>query len=244
MSDDPQSKHPSPFALSPSAYPPPPSSKPPAVVVPSPARAMLVPELPFSSEPSGGIAPPLLAPPVLPFEAPSPTPPRKRRVLVLAGVAASAMALLALATWVVLPKLRSARPAASTAVAAPAASPSTTASVGGPPSTASAAIPSSSVVASTSASPPPPTKTFDRQAARAALDALAPKLKDCKIASGKSGRIKVAFASDGTVLSAKPLAPFAGTPRGACVAGHLKQATVPPFSGSAPAYLYSFVIPR
>ena len=85
---------------------------------------------------------------------------------------------------------------------------------------------------------------FDRQAARTALDALAPTLSDCKIPKGRSGRIKVAFAPDGTVLSAKPLPPFAGTPRGACVAKHLRQATVPPFSGAAPAYLHTFVIPR
>jgi hypothetical protein len=91
---------------------------------------------------------------------------------------------------------------------------------------------------------PPSTRPFDPVAARAALDALAPTLIDCKIPSGRSGRIRVAFASDGTVSSAETLPPFKGTPRGECVAGHLAQAHVKPFEGSAPAYIYGFVIPR
>jgi hypothetical protein len=81
-------------------------------------------------------------------------------------------------------------------------------------------------------------------AARVALDALAPTLVDCKIASGRKGHIKIAFAPDGTVSSAETLPPFAGTPRGACVEKHLKKAHVKPFEGSAPAYIYSFVVPR
>ena len=81
-------------------------------------------------------------------------------------------------------------------------------------------------------------------AARAALDALAPTLIDCKIPSGRTGTIKVAFAPDGSVSWAKTLPPFADKARGECVVGHLKEARVPPFAGDAPAYVYSFVIPR
>jgi len=243
MSEDPKGKPPSPFALAPSAYPPPASSRPPPVVVPSAGRASSVPAPPFSSEPSADPAIPLLAPPVLPFEQPSPTSPRRRlATIVLAGGVGLAVVLLALGTWALLPRLRSARPTGSAVVAAPAATPSTTGSADGPASAASAAPPAS--VAAVAASQPVPMKPFDRHAARTALDALAPTLTDCKIPRGKSGRIKIAFASDGTVLSAKPLPPLAGTSRGACVAGHLKQAKVPPFSGSAPPYVYSFVVPR
>jgi hypothetical protein len=106
------------------------------------------------------------------------------------------------------------------------------------------AEPPASVTADPPSSLPGPTKPFDRVAARAAIDALAPTLIDCKIPGGWSGNIKVAFAADGTVSSAETLAPFAGTGRGACVAAHLKQAHVRPFEGSAPVYVYKFVAPR
>ncbi len=245
MSEDPRVKHLSPFGLAPSAYPPPAPSKPAPVVVPSAGRTSSVPAPPLSSELSVDPAIPLLAPPVLlPFEAPLPTSSRRRpATTVLVASAVLAVVLLGLATWVLLPRLRAARPTGSAVVVAPAASPSTTPSAEAPASTASAAPPAS-VAADAPPQPPPSTKPFDRQAARAALDALAPTLTGCKIPRGKSGRIKLAFGSDGTVLSAKPLPPLAGTPRGVCVAGHLKQAKVPPFSGSAPPYVYSFVVPR
>jgi hypothetical protein len=173
-------------------------------------------------------------------------------------VAATALAVVfaGLAGWRLLPKLRSAHPAAVAAPIAPTSpaaiteAPSTTASVAGPdiasaapPPTAiaSAALPS----AAPQVSPPPqPTKPFDARGARAALDALSPTLIDCKIPSGRKGRIRVAFSKDGTVSSAKVLAPFAGTPGGACVAAHLGEAKVAPFVGSAPAYNYGFTIPR
>jgi hypothetical protein len=91
---------------------------------------------------------------------------------------------------------------------------------------------------------PTPSAPFDPSAARAALDALAPTLVDCKTSSRRSGHVKVAFAPDGSVSSAKMLWPFAGTHQGACVAGHLKEARVAPFKGSAPAFAYTFAIPR
>ena len=105
------------------------------------------------------------------------------------------------------------------------------------------AEPAASIVASSSA-PPLATKPFNPIAARAALDALAPTLIDCQIASGRSGHIRVAFAPDGSVSSAKTLAPYADSPRGECVATHLSKARVQPFTGEAPAYIYGFVIPR
>jgi hypothetical protein len=77
-----------------------------------------------------------------------------------------------------------------------------------------------------------------------ALDALSPTLIDCKIPIGRSGKIKVAFAPDGSVSSAKTLPPFAGTAQGTCVEGHLSEAKVPAFTGSGPAYNYGFTIPR
>ena len=123
----------------------------------------------------------------------------------------------------------------------PLPGPSTIASTVGPVVTS--ANPSASVTPDTSPLHKP-TKPFDRVAARVALDALAPTLIDCKIPSGQSGHIRVAFAPDGTVASAETLGPFAGTRRGACVAAHLKEARVRPFEGASPAYVYSFVIPR
>jgi hypothetical protein len=149
--------------------------------------------------------------------------------------------LAAVGAWTLRARLRSGHPAVrADTVAAPSAA-SANPSAASP--VASSANPPAS--AAPDAAPPlPPTMPFDGLAARAALEALAPALIGCKIPSGRSGRIKVTFASDGTVSSAKPLAPFAGTPRGVCVAAHLKEAHVAPFAGSAPAIVYSFVIPR
>jgi hypothetical protein len=85
---------------------------------------------------------------------------------------------------------------------------------------------------------------FNKAVARAALDAIAPTLTDCKIPRRRSGQVKVAFSSDGAVSSAKALGSFAASRQGACVANHLREARIAPFKGSAPAFVYTFVIPR
>lgn len=150
------------------------------------------------------------------------------------------MLLSVLGVWTLRARLRSGNPAVhADFVAAPVPSAA--------PSAAGSVVPSASPPASAAPDPPPPVTPampFDRLAARAALDALAPTLIDCKIPRGRSGQIKVAFASDGAVSSAKPLGPLVGTHRGACVTAHLEEAHVAPFAGSAPAFVYSFVIPR
>jgi hypothetical protein len=102
------------------------------------------------------------------------------------------------------------------------------------------AAPKASVAASASG----PTRPFDPAAAHASLDALTAKLVDCKIPKGGSGRIKLLFQPDGRISSTDVLAPFVGTPEGACVASHLKKAHVPPFVGRATPYVYTFVVPH
>jgi hypothetical protein len=108
-----------------------------------------------------------------------------------------------------------------------------------PSTTGSLIVP---VVASVNASAP--TGPFDAAGARSALNALASTLTNCKIPKGRSGRIKLTFTPDGRISSAKALAPYAGTPQGACVVAHLKDARVAPFTGRAPPYIYTFVVPR
>ncbi len=163
----------------------------------------------------------------------------------LLGGASAVLLMAALAAWLLRPRLHAAEPAlGANPVVAPFA-PSTTASTTATPEEPIVAPADPPPSAAPHAAPPPqPTKPFDPRAARAALDALSPMLIDCKIASGRSGRIRVAFARDGSVSSAETLPPFAGTPKGTCVAAHLGEAKVLPFSGSAPAYTYGFMIPR
>jgi hypothetical protein len=89
-----------------------------------------------------------------------------------------------------------------------------------------------------------PARPFDPAAARAALDALTPKLVDCKIAKEHSGRIKLTFSPNGSVSSAEVLAPFTGKPEGACIVSHLKKAHVHPFDGRPFPFVYTFVVPH
>jgi hypothetical protein len=167
-------------------------------------------------------------------------------VLLVAGVAAWIVRTKHAVQPAVDPHPVATQPAASASpIAVPAvapSAPSTAASAEVPPVVASAKPAPS---AAPSASPTPkPTKPFDARAARAAIDALSPTLIDCKIPIGRSGKIKVAFAPDGSVSSATTLPPFAGTAAGACVEGHIREAKVVPFKGSGPAYNYGFIIPR
>jgi hypothetical protein len=129
-------------------------------------------------------------------------------------------------------------PSASTVVAADASMPPATAQPAATTSSAPEPEPEKEPRA-----PPPPWQRFKPRVAREALNALAPTLTDCKIASGRSGKVEVVFEPDGHVSSAKPLEVYVGTFGGKCVAKHLKKATVPPFAGKATAYTYVFVIP-
>jgi hypothetical protein len=110
--------------------------------------------------------------------------------------------------------------------AKPPSSPSQTASVG--------AAPAASIV-------PSPPRRFDSGTARAALDAqVAATLANCKIPRGRTGRLRLTFLPNGTVSSATPLSPYAGTREGACVAAHFKKVHIPPFAGQAADYVYTF----
>jgi hypothetical protein len=258
MSEDPRDKPPSPFALTPSAYPPPVSTRHAPVVVP-PASTRRPAELSPSPVAAVVADAPADAKPAAPTPAPATHRPRLARVPLLLAAAAGVTLIAALGVWALVARSRSASPAGSIAsVAAAPAVESTTATASAHPlaSAAPAAAPvpsttasiastaSAASAASAAASLPAPTKPFDRLAARAALDALTPTLIDCKIASGTTGHIRVAFAPDGNVSSAVTLAPYANTRRGECVATHLKTAHVAPFDGTAPALVYSFFIPR
>ncbi len=94
--------------------------------------------------------------------------------------------------------------------------------------------------------PPPPTasdKPFDRGAAAAALGGV--NVGGCAKGDGPtgSGHISVTFGGDGSVISAvvdQP--PFAGTPRGGCVAAKFRAVHIPAFSGGNVKVGKSFTI--
>jgi hypothetical protein len=111
-------------------------------------------------------------------------------------------------------------------------------------------VPTATAVVSASIDPPDASAAddeaggkFDRDAARAAIDAVAPKLGDCKLPKGKSVRVKVTFAPQGTVSSANVLAPWAAR-SAPCVAGHVKEATIRPFQGAANTAVYILAVPK
>jgi len=75
---------------------------------------------------------------------------------------------------------------------------------------------------------------FDQNAANKALAAAAFETAKCKEAGGPTGlaTVMVTFDPSGKVASATVSdAPFAGTSSGACIAGAMKRASVPPFTG-------------
>jgi hypothetical protein len=175
-------------------------------------------------------------------------PQRAKRRVFLASIAVGTLGILTLAGWAVHGcTQRNGDPAAAATKAdepSPVPSASTSAvssSASISPSAVPARVAPPSVAHVAGATRP---KSFDSGAASAALDAMATKLADCKIPKGRTGRIRVVFSSTGAVSSATPLSPYAGTPEGACVAGHLKKAHVAPFSGPAAPYVYTFVIRR
>jgi len=97
-------------------------------------------------------------------------------------------------------------------------------------------------------STPPPAaaasdRPFDRGAAAAALGGV--NVGSCAKGDGPtgSGHISVTFGGDGSVISAvvdQP--PFAGTPRGGCVAGKFRAVHIPAFSGGNVKVGKSFTI--
>jgi hypothetical protein len=89
---------------------------------------------------------------------------------------------------------------------------------------------------------PAPMGSFDRAAAQAAIDVVSAQLAECKLPKRPAARAHLTFAPDGSVSSAKALAPYGGTRPGACVSAHLKQVRVAPFRGPAVPYVYTFSV--
>src|SRR5579863_8132189 len=124
MSEDPQGKPPSPFALTPSAKPPPVSGRPAPVVVPPASRS---PSVATAGSPAPTVA---VVTPTTPSDenAIDPTPVTSRRgrspIAVLTGGAAVVL-LAAVGAWTLRARLRSGHPAvrADTVAAPSAASP-------------------------------------------------------------------------------------------------------------------------
>jgi len=102
--------------------------------------------------------------------------------------------------------------------------------------TASASSPPSSSPSATASAAQG--KPFDRAVAKVALDALTPRVLACKPPKG-SLKVKVTFAADGTVASATPAPPLAGTASATCVATAMKKAHVAPFSGPPIVFVQS-----
>ncbi|HEY8077131.1 MAG TPA: hypothetical protein VIF62_23555 [Labilithrix sp.] len=146
--------------------------------------------------------------------------PRATRPIVFAAV--GAILAIAIAFGVTVLVLRSPAPA-------PRAATFTDDNV---PSAAPSAAPSASVVA-------PAPKPFNRDAARASLDALAPKVSECKTPRGKAVRAKITFAPTGEATSVTMLAPATGK-GAACVASRLRDATVDAFDGAPTSYVHTF----
>lgn len=90
----------------------------------------------------------------------------------------------------------------------------------------------------------PPPKPFDSAAAKAALEAIAPKLATCKLSKAKACKVKVTFAPDGTVKSASAVAPCSNTSGpGKCVVAGVKKTTIAPFTGNAGTVTVSYPPP-
>jgi serine/threonine protein kinase len=125
--------------------------------------------------------------------------------------------------------------------AGPSVAPSTT---GRPFTNAAPSIPPTAPTATPPAESSP--KTFDRAAAKSALDLVNGILVSCRKKDGVTGpgQATVAFSRDGTVASVvitKP--PYGSTAEATCVAGRLKLARVAPFEGPPGIVDYTFSIP-
>jgi len=85
------------------------------------------------------------------------------------------------------------------------------------------------------AAPPfPGPATFDKEAANAAILAMADRAGACKKAGDAGGmaRLSIVFAASGKVTTARVLGPpFAATPAGSCMAKLFREITVPAFEG-------------
>jgi serine/threonine protein kinase len=86
------------------------------------------------------------------------------------------------------------------------------------------------------------TPPFDAKLADGVLAAVDARIANCRSAVGPSGRgaAHITFAPDGTVNNVTLDPPFAGTSRGACLAGLFRTARVPPFSGAPDPLTHAF----
>jgi hypothetical protein len=82
-------------------------------------------------------------------------------------------------------------------------------------------------------------KPFNQDRARAALDALAPSLAECKLPRSKPVRVKVTFAPTGSVAAASVLPPTTGKPA-ACLSARVKAASLAAFDGTTTSYVHTF----
>lgn len=93
----------------------------------------------------------------------------------------------------------------------------------------------------------PPGSTFNRQAAKTALDAAASRARNCRPQGGPSGpgRVQVRYEPDGKVGDVSLLTPaFNNTTTGACVEMVFRRASIPAFTGSPAVVMNkSFEIP-
>lgn len=171
-------------------------------------------------------------------------PTTSRFWLTLVGAAALVgFIVFVFALWRVFGRPSAAPRAAAFSFESPSSTPSTAASLlsgGAASSAASVVVPVETAPAAAPASPAP--QPFDREAARATLEALAPKLADCKLPKGRPVRVRVALSPDGSVASVTALAPVVGR-QAACIVGHVKEARVEPFQGPAVPAVYT-IVPR
>jgi hypothetical protein len=160
-----------------------------------------------------------------------------RTILFIGGV----VVVLILIAGFVVRSVR-ARRAANAANQASAASESGTAAIA--PATAAPIVIDAGVVAFVEGPNAAPAELhpFDKEVARAALDAASPKLADCKVPKGKPFKVKVTFTPQGSVSAASPLAPYGA--QKACVASHLKEVRIASFQGSAHTAVYPLTVPK
>jgi hypothetical protein len=237
---------PSPFARCPSAPPPSSAVARTSVRVAAPAR-VAAKAIDQVEEKAPGPQP-FTAPPSAPaLEKPHERPTRSGRRSALAAGVGALLVLAALAWKATRPTVVPSVATLTVPSAAAPAPPPAAVSVPTPPAKETAEPPPTVATAPPPEAVPsaePASRTsFRRATARAALDAHAPELTDCRIPSGRSGKVEVVFEPDGHVSSAQPLDAYVGTFGGKCVAAHLKKARIPAFGGQATTFVYVFVIP-
>jgi hypothetical protein len=203
--------------------------------------------------------PPIPAAPAVPREGEPPPQPRTRKmdptvrtrpvevgsrspvraILFIGGV----VVVLILVAGFVVRSVRARRAATSAKQAAAAASESVPETAAIAPATAAPVVIDAGVVAFVDGpDAAPDLRPFDKQVARAALDAASAKLADCRVPKGKPVKVKVTFTPQGSVSAASPLAPHGA--QKACVAGHLKEVRIASFQGSAHTAVYALTVPK